>query len=78
MIVEYRCSCGFKTIFPNKYVRHTNSCTDRPQPEKEQRIFGQIPQPQPQVRTCGSWRGLFRCTASSEQISSGKMGAEDV
>lgn len=39
MIVEYRCSCGFKTIFPHKYVRHTNSCTDRPQPETEKRVF---------------------------------------
>ena len=39
MIVEYRCSCGFKTIFPHKYIRHTTSCTDRPQPEKDQRAF---------------------------------------
>jgi len=39
MIVEYRCSCGFKTIFPNKYFRHTTLCSDQPQVEKGKAVF---------------------------------------
>lgn len=39
MIVEYRCTCGFKTIFPHKYVRHTKSCDIQSQPEKEERGY---------------------------------------
>lgn len=37
MVVEYRCPCGFKTIFRNKYLTHAKACEVPKQREKEAR-----------------------------------------
>lgn len=37
MVVEYRCPCGFKTIFRNKYLTHAKACEAPKQREKEAR-----------------------------------------
>ncbi len=34
MLVEYRCICGFKTILPLKYFRHSQTCEVFKQEEK--------------------------------------------
>jgi hypothetical protein len=26
MLVEYKCVCGFRTVFPHKYFKHAKSC----------------------------------------------------
>jgi len=39
MVVEYICTCGFKTIFRNKYLSHAKTCGVPKQREKDARGY---------------------------------------
>lgn len=40
MVFEYRCSCGFRTIFRNKYLSHVRACDVREPHMREARRSG--------------------------------------
>lgn len=37
MVVEYRCACGFSTLFRGKYLSHSDTCDIRKRHMREAR-----------------------------------------
>jgi len=39
MLVQYSCTCGFKTVFAHKYFRHAKSCDALKNQENDARAY---------------------------------------